>query len=124
MKTILDPEQVKEMTSKGISFPYSLPIHDGTSITNCFGENEPAPQGWYLRVELDDLLAMIPKFIEDEYSTYNFRMEFNSATKKWSVGHFIWGMSYFSNYICEEDELIDSLSRYIIKLFESGEITK
>lgn len=109
MKTILDKEQSKELVKFGLEFPYALMIHSGEMLTDHEGSNIPDPKGWYMKIELDDLINILQGEIgsvEEKGTSYPFYMIYQN--KKWSV--------YYGDYIGLQtaDELIDAAYKLVV----------
>lgn len=45
----------------------------------------------------EKLIELIPKVIDEDNQTFNFRMEYFSSINEWCVGHYIYGICLQSN---------------------------
>lgn len=63
MKIRLTKEQSQHLINLGLKFPHKIAIHNGANIKTILGEEIPDPNGWYIPINITDLLEMLPKEI-------------------------------------------------------------
>lgn len=116
MKTELTIEQSRHLCELGLAFPYKIAIHNGANVKTILGDEIPDPKGWYIRINITDLLEILPKEI---YPAWLLRMDINNDK---SCVYYKDGVSPKCTKVFYSTELIDALYELVVWCIENGHL--